>query len=294
MSQNLSIFLRDEVQNLIDAFASCFAVKVTFFSLTMAELSVGLQSPGSRFCRLVQNELRLLYRCHAMDREMCNRAIVQDRMFRYRCHAGLTEVIIPIKVEGKTIGTMMVGQIRESMVLPADIVAAWTKYHKNEKILLEAWNQIEPFGERRFDNMLQLFTMLVKFIITQNYVTLREGVLIERVLRYIDEHIDEPILLSAAAAELGKSESAISHALKKKLNLGFKRVVNWKKIERFETILHKEPTLTIQEAVARVGFEDPLYFSRLYKKIRLVPPSTFLIAVRDETLSGSEMKDFTR
>jgi len=270
---------------LLDAFAACFAVKVTFFSSEMEELSVGLRNPGSSYCRFVQNDLKLLYQCHATDREMCHRAASQGKPFRYHCHAGLIEAVRLIRLEGKTIGTLMVGQIRDTGSPPDHILAAWTKKHGSEDEILGAWNQLSPFDAAMLENMLKLFTMLVEFIVSQNYVTLREGVLIERILKYIENRIGEPVSLSEAAKELARSQSAISHALRKKLDLSFGRLVALKKIERFEMILQKDPSLTIQEAAARVGYQDSLYFSRLYKKLRLVPPSLFLASARRSSAS---------
>lgn len=281
MSDRLSIFLRDEVQELLDAFASCFAVKVTFFSTEMEELSVGLRSPGSAYCRLVQSDLKLLYRCRATDREMCRRATSRDRPLHYHCHAGLVEAILPIKLEGKTIGAMVVGQIRDGARPPRDIAAAWTKKHGSAQGLNEAWESLDRFDEARLENMLRLFGVLARFIVSQNYVALREGALVERVLRHVDGRLDERLTLGEAAAELGVSESGIAHALRKKLDLSFTRLVALKRLERFETLVHKDPSLTIAEAASLVGFQDPLYFSRLYKKLRLVPPSTFLASVRE-------------
>jgi AraC-like DNA-binding protein len=219
-----------------------------------------------------------------MDREMCRRAQTKDSPLRYRCHAGLVEAIIPIRLGGRTTGAMMVGQIRETSRPPADIVEAWTKSKGSSDGILEAWNELESFGTERLENMLRLFDVLVKFIVSQNYVTLRQGLLIECILRAVDDRLDEPILLSELAQELGKSESAIAHAIKKKLGLSFTRLVNLKKVERFENLMTKEPSLTIQDAAALVGFQDPLYFSRLYKKLRLVPPLAFVAATRKSAL----------
>lgn len=226
MQHRLSVFLRKEVQELIDAFAACFSVKVTFFSADMEELSVGLKNPGSSYCRHVQNDLKLLYQCHAMDREMCRRAAAYDKSVHYHCHAGLIEAILPIKLEGKTIGTMMMGQIRDTATPPASILGAWKAREGSVDGLLSAWSKLDLFDESRLKNMFRLFTMLVQYVISQNYVMLREGMLIERVLRYVDEHIRSPVSLSKAAKSLGRSESAIAHALRKKLDLTFTRLVS--------------------------------------------------------------------
>lgn len=272
--------MRDEVQDLIDSFAYCFHVKVTVHSLAMEEIGVGLKNPGSDYCRIVQNDLKLLFACHARDREMCSRAGSVNRLTRYRCHAGLLEAIIPVRMDGAVIGYMMIGQIRDNSGIPDTIMAEWKRLKGNDGAIEDAFLRLSRFDEPALQSMLKLFSVLVSFIVSQNYMSIRHGMLIDKVSAYINAHLAEPITLSAAAAAIGWSESAISHALKRELHLGFSRLVAMRRVEKFETTLGKDPSLPINEVAASVGCADPLYFSRLYKKLRLVPPSVFVRSLR--------------
>lgn len=96
--------------------------------------------------------------------------------------------------------------------------------------------------------------------------------------------MDETADLQTVSAALNKSPSTISHAVKKQLGLPFKQLAALKKIQKFESLIARAPNLSIQEAAARVGYSDPLYFSRLYKKIRLSPPSTYAQSFRVSTV----------
>jgi AraC-like DNA-binding protein len=73
----------------------------------------------------------------------------------------------------------------------------------------------------------------------------------------------------------------ILNVLKKRLNLNFKQLCILKKIEYFETIMAETPSLSIEEAASRAGYSDVSYFSRLYKKVRSVTPSTFVKSIRN-------------
>lgn len=225
-----------------------------------------------------------------MDRKMCHRAQTVDEPLRYRCHAGLIEAILPIKLGGETIGSMMVGQIRMGSSPPQEIMDCWAKTRRlaqsrsgesaNGDRLSEAWNELILFDEQKIEAMLQLFVVLVRFIVSQDYVTLRRGELEERVIRYVEHHLDEPLHLAKAAAQLGVSESALSHGLHRRIGLSFGQLVALKKIERFEALVKRDPDLSIRDAAELIGFQDPLYFSRLYRRIREVPPSVFVASIR--------------
>jgi AraC-like DNA-binding protein len=64
--------------------------------------------------------------------------------------------------------------------------------------------------------------------------------------------------------------------------MSFKQLCLLKRIRRFETLVSTEPSLSVSEAVYRIGYEDPLYFSRQYKKTRHITPSAYAKSVREQ------------
>jgi YesN/AraC family two-component response regulator len=60
------------------------------------------------------------------------------------------------------------------------------------------------------------------------------------------------------------------------MNLSFKRLCIIKKIEAFEKMTAGDPGLSVEAAAEKIGYGDPFYFSRLYKKIRLISPSAYI------------------
>jgi AraC-like DNA-binding protein/ligand-binding sensor protein len=64
-----------------------------------------------RFCDLVRSSPQLLKRCDQSDQrgaELCAR---RGRPVTYSCHAGLTEVIAPVKFEGRLVAAVNCGQV---------------------------------------------------------------------------------------------------------------------------------------------------------------------------------------
>ncbi|MDR2020227.1 MAG: PocR ligand-binding domain-containing protein [Treponema sp.] len=283
MTEKLNLFFDEEVQRLIDSFAYCFKVKITVFSAGMEELIVGLQNPGSRFCQLVQKKLRFRYRCCRQDKLMCERCERKRELLVYHCYAGLSEVVIPIQVEETFIGYGMLGQFRTRERLSEEISQDWIKAGFDRKTLEAAFLEQPFFDQPALDNMLRLFSMLVAFIVTREYVKVRRPGLTERVLQWLEAHIADSgnLDLDKIAAAMQRSRSTVSHTIKRQLGLSFKQLCILKRIQRFESLIAADPGISIREAAVRVGYEDPFYFSRIYKKIRLAPPSAYIKSVRE-------------
>ena len=284
----LGFFFDEELQRLIDSFAYCFKVKITVFSSRMEELIVGLQNPGSLFCQLIQKKLRLRYRCCRQDKFMCERCEQKDDLLVYHCFAGPSEAVLPIKIEGNHIGYGLLGQFRTSKGLSDEIIELWTRAGFDRETLCATYEKLPFFDGTALDNMLRLFSMLIAYAMNREYVRIRRPSLAEQVNHWLDEHIAESSTLDDLAATVHRSKSSVSHTLKRQLGISFKQLYILKRIERFESIIAGDPAVSIQEAAALVGYDDPFYFSRIYKKVRLATPSVYANSVRNQRLKAGE------
>lgn len=154
----------------------------------------------------------------------------------------------------------------------------------DEATLVRAFREQPLYDREAQDNMLALFSMLVSYIVSRDFVRVRRAQLVERVLSWLEDHLAESVELEEVADAMGRSRSAVSHSLKRQLGMSFKQLAILRKIQKFESIIARAPDTSIQSAAAAVGYDDPLYFSRIYKKIRLSPPSVYARSMRDRAI----------
>jgi AraC-like DNA-binding protein/ligand-binding sensor protein len=282
MNDDLRLFFDEEARELIDSFAQCFKVKINLRSARMREFIVGLQNPGSHFCRLVQTQLGLLPRCERQDEQMCFRCRGKHEMVVYPCYAGPSEAVMPVLFNGITAGYAMVGQFRTREELPPGILALWQKGGFPPETLQRAFLAQPYFEKASLDGMLRLFSMLIKYIATERHLSVSRTDITREIIQWVDAHLTEGISLDRIAGALRRSRSSISHTLKQKLNMSFKQLHTLRRIEFFEQNALLEPDLSVQEGAFRAGFSDPLYFSRVYKKLRHCSPSEYLRSIREK------------
>lgn len=168
----------------------------------------------------------------------------------------------------------MIGQFRCSRQ-PDTKVLSDARKAKIEPELREAFQQLPYFDQKRKQHLLGLFATLVDYIITKEIVSVQGERIISRVMAYIEQHFDRQIRLTEAAKAVGRSCSSVSHAFNAYLNTSFSRTVIETKLNRAEEYFRQSPELSIGEVADRIGYRDQLYFSRLYRKYRGIPPSEF-------------------
>ncbi|AEV29319.1 DNA-binding domain-containing protein, AraC-type [Sphaerochaeta pleomorpha str. Grapes] len=286
MQETQQIFFDPEVKQLIDSFSYCFGVKITLYSPLVEEWLVGAFLKSSDYCTLLQKGLHYRPRCLAQDKLMCERCKRLGKLTVYRCHGGLNEAVMPIERDGMTIGYAMLGQFRTLEHAPAQLLGEWTSSGLEEKDFISAYMARPYFEEETLSRMLHLFTMLINFVSSSSYVKLWQPQLVEKVIQYLDEHMQEPSNLTVVARAVDRSESAVSHAIKQKFGVSFKQLATVRKIQRFESLLNKNPLLQINEASLLVGFPDQLYFSRVYRKFRNCTPSQYIKTLHSKELNG--------
>ena len=97
---------------------------------------------------------------------------------------------------------------------------------------------------------------------------------IRHCIDFMRQHLDQPLQVAALAAQAGSSPSHFF--------VLFKRVTGSPPIDYFIRIrmqhaceLLQASPLPIKDVAAAVGYADPLYFSRVFKSLLRVPPTTY-------------------
>lgn len=274
MKKTLEIILHDEIQNIFDNFAAGFGITIIFYSLDGKILRRKRGRVNSRFCELIQNKVFDQDKCFSMDESKCRECAGQKKIISYLCHAGIEEAVAPIFVEAQLAGYAMIGQYRSTQSLPAAVLK--TAREKGcEKELLEYFYELPYYNKLKVKNILGLFNILVDYIITKEIISVKGERLINKTLAYIEQHVDRPVSLDEAARNAGRSRSSISHSFKKILGKSFSQVLIEAKLNKAEEYFRNAPHLSIEEVAFKLGYKDPLYFSRLYKKHQGITPSEY-------------------
>ena len=103
---------------------------------------------------------------------------------------------------------------------------------------------------------------------------------ISRAIGHLREHFDEPLKIDDIARRFGMSVSGFHHHFKSvtaRSPLQFQKQIRLQEARR----LMLGDDLDAASAAFRVGYEDPSYFSRDYKKLFGSPPQRDIVSLRN-------------
>lgn len=95
-----------------------------------------------------------------------------------------------------------------------------------------------------------------------------------KAIQYIYDHLDQRITLRKLTNYLGVSVSYLSRIFKKNLDMGVNEFITSVKIKQASHYL-QNTNLSVQQIAQGLGYSDPYYFSRAFKKVYKISPVNF-------------------
>lgn len=276
MLRNAGYIFNPELQQLLDHFCALFDIRIAFFSAQGEELKVGehrRQLCG--FCRILRGTPGFEQRCKKLDKQKRKEAAASGDMVSYECHAGLTEAIMPVRIGEEVIGFVMIGQFRCRRKMMSRMDRGWQKSESGGRLPQE-FELLPYFSKTKAGHLLFLFKTLVTLMESRRLVELGHRSSVHIILAHMETDPAAPLSLTQAAELINRSPSTVSHSFKQVFGKSFKLVLTELRLEKAEEMLRFRPGITVKETAYALGFNDPLYFSRLFRKHRGYPPSELL------------------
>lgn len=94
----------------------------------------------------------------------------------------------------------------------------------------------------------------------------------ETMLAYIRENLSTPLTRHRLAETFNVSAGYLNQLFKLEFGMSPSAVINRERVARAYQLLDQEG-MSVAESALAVGFQDPFYFSRVFKQIYSIPPS---------------------
>ncbi len=94
---------------------------------------------------------------------------------------------------------------------------------------------------------------------------------VQKMVRYIQEHLDEPVTRSTLARTFHASPQHINYLFKTELGTTPTRLLHSERAKKAFLLIQNE-RISVKEAAFRTGFCDPYHFSKVFKKVYGFPP----------------------
>jgi len=267
MLETMHHLISREVAEIFDLYTELHGMRISLFGpggqLLYPEPA---GRPDCRHCQLLRKTMGMDSLCRQLDRKMMQAASEKHEMITYTCHAGMREAVVPLVVDEQLAGYVMIGQFR-SLEAPetSPYAAQWEKEQKNNA-LQRAFSDTPVFPEKKIEKLLAMFRLQVELIIRSRLIHHRNYDLLDPIIEKIRQQPESALTLQQAAQMSGRSPSTVTRLFKKLTGLSFKQYQISFRLRRAAELMAAHPERPVAAIATEVGFDDPLYFSRLFRK----------------------------
>jgi AraC-like DNA-binding protein len=154
-----------------------------------------------------------------------------------------------------------------------------------ESVIKNKYDLIKTGNPLALLKMIQSFYDVFTLVVEQTQKPYSGPVRLSRTLAYIEEHLTEPLSLETLAGQEGYSEQYFISVFKRSYGIAPLHYVTQKRIQKAKELI-RTTSLPLKEISYRCGYEDPYYFSRIFKKTERVSPKKY----RDDFLSSQHVE----
>ncbi|MBO1308399.1 PocR ligand-binding domain-containing protein [Enterococcus sp. 669A] len=246
----------------------------------------------SPFCEAMRNYPEFHKLCQKCDMYGGLEASKTGKPCIYRCHAGLTDVSLPIVFNDQLHGFLLMGQLEidpkyaDEMPKIQEIDSNWKAY----KDLRTARNSVLTLSPEKIKSAARLLEKICSHHSEESHP--RDRITfnfkqektkepqptgkdeIQKATQYIQKNISKTITLEEVANHVYLSQYYFSKLFKKETGINFITYLNQQRIERAKILL-QQSDLSIETISHNVGFSQASYFCKTFKQFTNTTPATY-------------------
>ena len=249
------------LHKVMQAFYTLTKIRIVIFDAEFNEL---LAYPKERenFCHLLRQSPKGEAGCFVSDKGGCLKCAKSKELVIYKCHAGLTEAVVPILDNGGVLAYVMFGQI-----IPKE-TSEETKRgikRRNPELAHEV-DSIPIKSQRELSAAATVLQTITAYVMTNRWVVPSKSEFIREIDRYIEAHLSENITVDDICSSFRIGRTKIYELSMDYLGCGLAEYIRNQRIQHAQRLL-KETDTPITDIAYAVGFSDYNHFSRIFKQI---------------------------
>lgn len=249
------------LHKVMQDFYTLTKIRIVIFDAEFKEL---LAYPHDRenFCHMLRQSPKGEADCFASDKGGCLKCAKSKELVIYKCHAGLTEAVVPILDNGGVLAYVMFGQI-----IPRETSEETKKEIKKRNTeLAHSVDSIPIKSQRELNAAATVLQAITAYVMTNRWVVPSKSEFIREIDRYIEEHLATNITVDDICAAFRIGRTKIYELSVDYLGCGLAAYIRKQRIAHAQRML-TETDMPVTAIAFAVGFADYNHFSRVFKKI---------------------------
>ena len=254
----------DKIDRLLKDFFNATGINMDFYSEDFRSVSGSTNRENIGYCKCIHATADGNRCCMESDAELLRRCKETKTHQMHVCHAGLTDVAVPIMHEGNIMGYVIFGQIRTDCDFShvEEYVASLGLDSVKMGLL---YSRIPVFESGKIESILNIATVLAKHIMLENMLRPDYDKVLESAVNYIANNLDGSLSVNLIARNTNSSKTVLYQRFRQAFDCTVSEYVNRRRVERSAELL-RTTDLSVEEIAQRTGFSGTSYYCKIFKK----------------------------
>ncbi len=238
-----------------------------------------MQKRAQPFCLALEQCAPGRALCAMCDQTRFLEARRGEQVLRYRCHAGLTEFLVPVIRDGELIALLQCGQVHDR----APTQAEWrstrqglAKAGVDARPLRKLFQKNRVLAPKRQDDLLDLLELIANRLAHADERRLRSEpgrmqAQLGRAVTFIEAHLAERLALSTIARAANVSTRSLMRLFEREIGTSVVKFIMRRRVSRACALL-KHTDHTCSEIAFESGFGSVQHFNRIFRRFEEMSP----------------------
>lgn len=242
------------------------------------------------FCMAIKSKEKLWHKCLSMKKFVIQKSLEKQDIYCGSCYCGITEFVVPIMSQGNLLGVIFAGQYSNSSPKTRKkLKTIGTKNNLDVNELFTLYEQSTRSNPYSTGDIRARLQLVADFLIN-TYNTLKpkhgdytkqaiehlttEQYILNHALEYIKQNYATKITLKTMTTFCHCSSSHFSHLFKKNMGMTLPAYITSIRMDKAKYLL-THTSLSISAIANTIGYDDPNYFSQVFKNKEGLSPSLY-------------------
>ena len=203
--------------------------------------------------------------CRAADEQLFRLCEQTREMQIHRCHAGFIDICVPVQKDGKLLGYLIMGRMREYDEPPVMLEGM------DAETTRRLYRSHPRYTKERAEAVGNLAMILTTYILSEDLILAKKSEEVERLTQYIDNNLESDLCVERVCHDMHMSKTGLYRLFAEHMGCGVNQYITARRMETARgLLLHTD--LPVSEICTRVGIANYGYFCRLFKKRNGISP----------------------
>ena len=221
-----------------------------------------------QYCKIVKSYEEGREKCLSSDKTACIKVKKTNDPYYFRCHAGLLDTVLPLRIDHTTVAYIMFGQVRdveEQIVTLESVIECAKAYGISKEDAEKYFYQLPTLSHEQIEAAANFLKRSTLYLTMTQAIRVEKNEITLKIDNYINENLSNIITVKKICDDLLIPKNTLYQISNKYFKTTIKKYITLKRIEKAKHLL-ADTTLPISDICEEIGVTDYNYFIRFFKK----------------------------